>query len=120
MSQTPNTTRAIAPISAMDAFTARLVLEPQEINDLVTLANTAIKSEAQMVAPVKTGFLKETHFADDAQDGVGELGASAEYAAAVHETHPNRAGWIIDSINLHGRRIYGRLLRNALRSKGAR
>lgn len=113
-------TRAIAPISAMDAFAARLRLEPQEINELVTLANTAVIAEAQIDAPVKTGFLKETHFADDAQDGVGELGASADYAAAVHETHPTKAGWIIDAINLHARRIYGRLLRDALRDKGAR
>ena len=113
-------TRAVAPVSAMDAFAARLALTPVEIDDLVTVANTAVISEAQMDAPVKTGFLKETHFADDAQDGVGELGASAEYAAAVHETHPTKAGWIIDAINLHARRIYGRLLRDALRSKGAR
>jgi hypothetical protein len=115
-------TRAVAPISAMDAFAARLLLSQQEINDLVTLGNTAIKSEAMMegVTPYKYGTLSGSHFADPAVDGVGELGASADYAAANHENHPTKAGWFLDTINLHARRIYGRLLRNALRGKGAR
>lgn len=114
------TTRAIAPLDQMDAFAARAALTPQEIDTNVTLCNTAIISEAQIEAPVLTGFLKETHFAADAQDGMGELGASAEYAAVVHETHPSKQGWILRAINTHGRTIYGRRFRALLRDKGAR
>lgn len=113
-------TRAIAPLDQMDRFLARVMLNEGEINDMVTEANTAIISEAQVIAPVDTGYLKETHFASPAEGGMGDIGASAVYAAAVHETHPTRAGWIIDTVNTHGRRIYGALLRRRLRAKGAR
>jgi hypothetical protein len=109
----------------MDAFVARAALTPEEIDGLVTIANTAIKSEAELegVTPYKTGNLSQSHFANDAKDGVGELGAGnsvVDYALVVHETHPTKAGWFIDTINTHGRRIYGRVIKDALRKKGAR
>lgn len=113
-------TRAISPVSQMDAWLVRVALDQPEIDTLVTLANTAIASEAQMTAPVDTGDLKASHFANPAEDGVGELGASMQYAQAVHETHPTKAGWFLDAINAHARTIYGRLIRDTLRRKGAR
>lgn len=66
----------------------------------------AINSEAQTDAPVKTGFLKESHIVDLSNPDAPRIGATAQYAAAVHANHETKAGWYQNAIVKHAARIF--------------
>lgn len=64
------------------------------------LAETAL-TLAKEDAPVRTGFLRSTHWVGEpvVRDGRIEvhLGAWASYAASVEALHPTKAGWFTNA-----------------------
>lgn len=115
-------TEANAPIGLMNAWLLKKVaFTEQDRDETLIIAGEAVNSEAQANSPIEWGTLKDSHgVAEEVVDGTITVGASAEYAAAVHANHPTQAGWYADAIRNNYRRIMGVLLAKALRAKGAR
>lgn len=67
-------------------------------------AAEAILSEAQVDAPVLSGFLKDSALAIRSGRKVF-FGFTARYAAAVHERHPTKPGFLRNAIRTQGLRI---------------
>lgn len=111
---------ARAPIGLMNAWLLQQVqLTPEERKDLMFEVGHAVVSEAQVDSPYRKGFLAESHDVFDHNEDGATIGASIEYAAAVHARHPTKAGWFMDAVRNNYPRIVRRLLIERLRSKGA-
>lgn len=74
----------------------------------------AIVGEAQVVSPVDTGTLRESHTVDPSDPDNVRIGANTVYAAAVHERHRTKARWFYGAIVTHGPRIMRAALTEAL------
>lgn len=77
----------------------------------------AIVSEAQLDAPVKTGLLKERHFADRIRPLLRLIGVNTSYALAVHETHPTKKRWFVRALKEHFKRVMEGALKKAMREE---
>lgn len=86
------------------------------VRDAVTEWGEGVNSEAQYEAPIRTGFLKESHFVDasTADRGHAEVGATASYARVVHETHPTKSRWYLNAILKHSARILRKSIERAM------
>ena len=114
---------AEAPIREMQEALAALGAAERPVRrQALSLGAEAIVSEAQVEAPVLTGFLSESHTVQRgffARDRV-RIGATAGYAAAVHETHPTKARWFLNAITTHAARILRGALEIAMRDNAPR
>ncbi len=91
------------------------VVEREVAAEALGIASELIVGEAQIDSPVETGFLRESHFDEIAPDGrTAEMGASAVYAAAVHERHPTKKHWFVNAIFRSGPAILERSLKAAM------
>lgn len=114
-------TYAELPIPEMERWLKQLRdLERPIAHRALDLSQEAILSEAQVDAPVLTGFLKESHFADDSDRDNRVIGANTTYALVVHETHPTKSRWFVNAIQKNGRRILEGAIKLALGERGAR
>lgn len=110
------------PTPEMRAWTDDLRRQEKPIRTrALTLAGEALLSEAQHDAPIKTGFLKESHFLDASKAGDGEvtIGVGASYGLPVHERHASKKRWFIRAIVSNGARVFGKALEIATREAGA-
>lgn len=78
---------------------------PEDAERILRLSAEGMQSEAQVDAPIRTGFLKETHGVARVDDKRAELRISAQYALAVHETHPTKSRWALNAWLREGPRI---------------
>ncbi|MEN0020922.1 MAG: HK97 gp10 family phage protein [Planctomycetota bacterium] len=86
--------------------------------DVVREVGEAVIGEAQELAPVRTGTLKNSDFVDDtdlADKGQIVIGFGADYALAVHETHPTRSRFLADAIKRFLPTTMRKAIRRALR-----
>lgn len=114
-------TFATDPSADMNAWLGKIVaFTGGDIDEIVQTAGEAVNSEAQVDAPVRSGDLKDSHNVGEVKDGEVEIGAYIHYALPVHANHPTKAGWYRDAIIRSWRPALGRLLREALRRRGAR
>lgn len=115
-------TYADMPVEEMNAMLARLQRSGREIGRHALLETViGVESAAQFDAPVKTGFLQGSHFVEPRQpaDEIA-VGASAEYAMAVHERHPSKSGWFARVLREQLKRITEAAFRTAARERGPR
>jgi hypothetical protein len=64
-----------------------------------------VLSEAQSLAPIKTGFLANDSAFSRVEGGGVVVGFNAEYAAAVHERHPSQSKFLLRALTGHAERI---------------
>lgn len=118
-------TYAHLPLTEMNQYLQQLRQFPEQQRPAILReGGEAVLSEAQMEAPVLTGFLQNSHVVlDDTSEREGGsivIGVNTKYALAVHETHPTKKRWFLRAITQHLPRIMERVLKRALREKGAR
>lgn len=105
------------PEAAMDMWLGELRKAERPLaRRALALAGEALVSEAQMVAPVKKGFLKASHAKAPREDADEvRIGASAVYGLAVHERHPDpsKRHWFLRAIVQNAGRIFERALKAA-------
>lgn len=80
----------------------------------------ALVSEAQVDAPVKTGFLKERHFTEKVRPLLRLIGVNTTYALAVHETHKTKRRWFVNAIKTNFVRVFEGALKIALREEAGK
>ena len=94
---------------------------PEDMRESVLReSGEALLGEAQVESPVLSGFLSESHYVGDFEDGAQIIGVNADYAMAVHENHPTKKHWFVNAIRKNFRRVIGRSIRQHLRDRGAR
>jgi hypothetical protein len=104
------------PTAEMNAVLARFRRAAPEAADRAMGAGLEVLvGEAQVEAPVRTGLLKERHFVRRVRAGEYMVGASTEYALAVHETHPTKRRWFVNAVTRNFRRVMEGALRMELR-----
>lgn len=103
----PQGTYATVPVPGMRAMLRRLADQEAPIREeTLDLAAPLILGESSALAPIRTGFLAHDSAFDDKQpDGSHVIGHGADYALAVHETHPTRSRFLVNAFVKHGRRI---------------
>jgi hypothetical protein len=84
------------------------------------LATEALVSEAQVDAPVKTGFLKERHFVERVRPLLRLIGVNTTYALAVHETHKTKRRWFVNAVRTNFTRVFEGALKIALREEAGK
>lgn len=75
--------------------------------------------EAQVNAPVKSGFLSESHYRNDFDGEQVIIGVNADYALPVHEKHPTKSRWFWDAVVQNFARIGRKVIIKRLRERGA-
>lgn len=80
----------------------------------LVLAGNAINAVAQIAAPVKTGALKASHSVDDSNPDQVRIGATIEYALAVHAKHPTSANWYLGVVVSDGPGILSKAVQRAI------
>ena len=98
--------RALAPLRRAEPAIAERALD---------LASETLIAEAQAEAPVATGFLQGSHSVDTPRKGERVLGVNAGYALAVHETHPTKSRWFINTISRRAKEVFRGALQLATR-----
>lgn len=77
-------------------------------------AGLFIKAESMKNAPVDTGNLRASHFSEPNADGsVVTIGATANYAGAVHETHKTKGKFLEKAVKENSQKILKRIGRHA-------
>lgn len=105
-------TFAEVPIPEMQRMLGRLRRVDKAVrDDTLDLAAPLILGEAQDKAPIRTGFLAiDSAFDARQDDGSHIIGFGANYALAVHETHPTKSRFLVRAVVERG----GRIIRGAL------
>lgn len=105
------------PEAAMDMWLGEIRKAERPLaRRALSLAGEALVSEAQLNAPVKSGFLKASHVKAPREDADEvRIGASAVYGLAVHQRHPDpsKRHWFLRSIVRNAGRIFERSLKAA-------
>lgn len=111
-------TFAELPVAEMSAMLDRYKRAGEAAAErALELGAEALVSEAQVEAPVKTGLLKEMHFADRVRKLLWIIGVNTSYAMAVHEVHPTRKRWFVNAVKEHFTRVFDGALKLALREE---
>lgn len=88
------------------------------------LTAEAIGAEAasQQSIPIKTGALQGSHTVQEMDGGRRvRFGFNIVYAAAVHERHPTKPGFLVNAITRQGQRIARAVMRRVFaESRGGR
>jgi hypothetical protein len=113
------TTEAYIPQHQIDNFISRMKKMPEDIKpEVLEDMGDALIGEAQFDSPVDQGFLSESHYREDF-DGDGVIiGANADYALPVHETHPTKSQWFINAVVRNFARVSRKAMIKALRARG--
>lgn len=112
-------TGATLPIPEMREMLKRIKREEAPIRRAaLRLAAESLNSDAQVDAPVLTGFLKDSHIVDHSNPNAPRIGANTTYAAAVHANHPTKSRWYLAAILGRGAATLRKALTIAIEAAG--
>jgi len=105
----------------MESMLKRLRDQAPEIrHDSLTVGAEGLNSEAQIESPVLTGTTQSAHTVFQANEDEAVLGVNTDYALAVHETHPTKRRWYVNSVQRNFNRVMGGAITVALKRAAGR